>query len=151
MVFVAGSRTETKGKVLLCVDFKKLNGAIKRVLFILPTPDTIFSGMKGSKVFSTLDAVSGYWQMPLDESSSELTTFITESGRYRFTRLPFGISIASEVYQRAMSGILKGLPGVEVYQDDVIVHGSSREEHDIRLKAVMERIEENGVKLNREV
>ena len=116
-----------------CVDFKKLNKAIKRPRFILPTPDAIYSQLRGSKIFTTLDATSGYWQLPLDAKSSELTTFITESGRYKFTRLPFGISLASEVYQREMSKILHDLPGCQVYQDDVVVHGGSMEEHDSRL------------------
>ena len=76
--------------------------------------------------------------MPLDEASPELTTFITQSGRYRFTRLPFGISLASEIFQREMSRILHGLPGVEVYQDDIVIHGSSMEEHDERLKQTIQ-------------
>ena len=138
------------GKVRPCVDYKKLNKAIKRPRFILPTPDSIYHKLRGSKVYSTLDAVSGYWQMPLDEESSELTTFITESGRYRFTRLPFGISLASEIYQREMTKFLKGLPGVEVYQDDVVIHGSTMDEHDYRLKLAMQRIDESGIKLNKE-
>jgi len=136
------------GSVRLCVDYKKLNKAIKRQRFILPTPDGIYHKLKGSKIYSTLDAVSGYWQMPLDEETSELTTFITESGRYKFTRLPFGISLASEIYQREMEKFLKDLKGVEIYQDDVVVHGATMEEHDQRLELAMKRIEESGIKLN---
>ena len=135
------------GKVRPCVDFKKLNKAIKRPRFILPTPEAIYSQLRGSKIFTPLDATSGYWQLPLDDKSSELTTFITESGRYRFTRLPFGISLASEVYQHEMNKILRDLPGCQVYQDDVVVHGSSMEEHDTRLEAVLKRISGSGIKL----
>ena len=138
------------GTVRPCVDFKKLNKAIKRPRFILLTPDEIYSKMCGSKIFTTLDATSGYWQLPLDDESSELTTFITQSGRYRFTRLPFGISLASEVYQREMNKILHSLPGCEVYQDDVVVHGGTMEEHDARLEAVLKRINESGIKLNKD-
>ena len=58
--------------------------------------------------YITLCAISGYWQMPLDTALSELTTFITESGRYRFTRLPFRISLASEIYQHEMVKVLHG-------------------------------------------
>ena len=138
------------GKVRPCVDFRKLNKAIKRPRFILPTPDEIYQKMAGSKIFTTVDATSGYWQLPLDTESSHLTTFITESGRYRFTRLPFGISLASEIYQREMGKILQGLEGCEVYQDDIVIHGKSMEEHDDRLQQVLQRIEECGIKLNRE-
>ena len=138
------------GKVRPCVDFKKLNKAIKRPRFILPTPDMIYSQLQGSKIFTTLDTTSGYWQLPLDDKSSELTTFITESGRYRFTRLPFGILLASEVYQREMNKILRDLPGCQVYQDNVVMHGSSMEEHDTRLEAVLKRISGSGIKLNKD-
>ena len=138
------------GKVRPCVDYKKLNKAIKRPRFIIPTPDSIYTQLRGSCFFTSLDAISGYWQMPLDAASSELTTFITESGRYRFTRLPFGISLASEIYQREMVKILHGLPGVEVYQDDIVVHGATMEEHDDRLKLTLQRITDSGIKLNRQ-
>ena len=73
-----------------------------------------------------------------------------ESGRYRFTRLPFGISLASEVYQREMNKILCDLAGCEVYQDEVVVHGSSMEEHVTRLEAVLKRISGSGIKLNKD-
>ena len=138
------------GKVRPCVDFRKLNKAVKRPRFMIPTPDEIYQKLAGSKIFTTIDATSGYWQIPLDEESSHLTTFITESGRYRFTRLPFGISLASETYQREMSKILQGLPGCEVYQDDVVIHGKTMAEHDERLQQVLQRIQESGMKLNRE-
>ena len=85
------------GDVTLCVNLKKLNMAIERERFIIPTMQDIFHNMSGSTVFTSLDAASGYWQMRLDESSSKLTTFITPFGRYRFARVPFGISIASEI------------------------------------------------------
>ena len=138
------------GTVCPCVDYKKLNKAIKRPRFIIQTPDSIYTHLRGSRFFTSLDAISGYWQMPLDATSSELTTFITESGRYRFTRLPFGISLASEIYQREMVKILHGLPGVEVYQDDIVVHGATMEEHDDHLKLTLQLITDSGIKLNRQ-
>ena len=136
------------GKVRICVDLKKLNSAVKRERYVIPTIDDIFYKLRGSTLFTSLDASSGYWQMPLDEDSSALTTFITPFGRFRFRRLPYGISSASEIYQREMSRILEGLDGVEVYQDDVIVHGNGQE-HDARLEAVMKRIASSGLKLNK--
>ena len=52
--------------------------------------------LSDAKYFSVLDATSGYWQIKLDEESSLLTTFNTPFGRYRFTRMPFGIHSAQE-------------------------------------------------------
>ena len=99
-------------------------------------------------MFSTLDAASGFWQIPIDEDSQLLTTFITPFGRYAFCRLPFGISTAPEIFQRKMSTLLEGLDGVEVIMDDILVHGRNREEHDARLNAVLRIINDSGLKLN---
>ncbi len=64
--------------------------------------------MPNATVFSTLDARSGFWQIKLDYESSLLTTFSTPFGRYRFLRMPFGVTSASEVIQRAMEELFAG-------------------------------------------
>ena len=65
----------------------------------MTTIEEVVVSMPQAKVFSVLDATSGYWQVKLDEESSKLCTFNTPFGRYRFTRLPFGIKSAPEVFQ----------------------------------------------------
>ncbi|KAI4884911.1 hypothetical protein NFI96_000924, partial [Prochilodus magdalenae] len=110
------------GKVRICADLKRLNKAVKRKRFILPTAEEIIAGLSGSTVFSSLDAAAGFWQIPLDKDSQRLTTFITPFARYCFKRLPFGITSAPEIFQRKMVETLEGLQGVSVYMDDIIVH-----------------------------
>ena len=80
----------------------------------------IVTRLHGSEVFTTLDARSGFWQIKLDEHSSKLTTFNTAWGRYRFLRMPFGISPAAEIFQRAMQDIFEGIP-VEIIPDELCV------------------------------
>lgn len=63
------------------------------------------SKIKGATIFTTLDATSGFWDIPRDESSSKLCTFGTPFGRYKFKRLPFGIVTASEVVQERFKSI----------------------------------------------
>lgn len=138
------------GKARICVDLKKLNKAVKRERLILPTAEEMTAKLGGSTVFSSLDAASGFWQIPLDKDSQRLTTFITPFGRYCFKRLPFGITSAPEIFQRKMLETLEGLQGVAVYMDDIIVHGGDMKEHDERLQKVMERLESAGLKLNTE-
>ena len=103
------------GHVRPCVDLNKLNANIRRERFILPTITDVTSKLSGAKVFSCLDAASGFYQIPLSEECQELTTFITPFGRYCFQRLPFGISSALEIFMRKMTEVLEGLPGVFVY------------------------------------
>ncbi|KAL7846655.1 hypothetical protein SRHO_G00216350 [Serrasalmus rhombeus] len=103
-----------------------------------------------STVFSSLDAESGFWQIPLEENSARLTTFITPLGRYCFKRLPFGITSAPEIFQRKMSELLHGHKGTVVYMDDILVFGETQEIHDQRLKQVMETITAAGLRLNKD-
>ncbi|XP_051816865.1 uncharacterized protein K02A2.6-like [Acanthochromis polyacanthus] len=138
------------GKARICVDLKKLNKAVKRERFILPTSEEMITQLSGFTVFSSLDAASGFWQIPLDKDSQRLTTFITPFGRYCFKRLPFGITSAPEIFQRKMVETLEGLEGVAVYMDDIICHGKDMREHDERLEKVTERLEAAGLKLNSE-
>ena len=111
----------------------------------MPTAETV---MSDAKYFSKLDASNGYWQIKVDKESSKLLTFNTPYGRHRFKRLPFGILSAGEVFQKKIADIIRGLDGCTNVQDDILVWGSTKEQHDTRLNAVMERIQKAGLKLN---
>ena len=76
------------GKVRICVDLKPLNESVLRKVHPLPKVDETLAQLTGAKVFSKLDANSGFWQIPLEKSSRLLTTFITPFGRYHFNKLP---------------------------------------------------------------
>ncbi|CAB4027684.1 Retrovirus-related Pol poly from transposon, partial [Paramuricea clavata] len=137
------------GQVRICVDMKKLNEAVKRERYVLPSLDDIAPSLHGSEVFSKLDAASGFWQIPLHPESSKLTTFITPFGRFCFRRPPFGISSAPEIFQRLMTDLLQGKPGTKVIMDDILVYGKSVEEHDSNLEEVLNTVQSSGLKLNK--
>ena len=138
------------GKLRICIDPRDLNKAIKREHYPMRTIEEIVSRMPNAKVFSVLDASSGFWQVKLDRDSAKLCTFNTPFGRYMFTRLPFGISSAPDVFQSIMSEMFEDIDGVEVVVDDLLIWGETEEEHDIRLKQVLERAKRRNVKLNRD-
>lgn len=121
------------GKVCICVDLKRLNEAVRRERYVLPTAEEITAKLSGATMFTSLDAASGFWQIPLHPESTKLTTFITPFGRYAFKRLPFGITSAPEIFQRKMTETLNGLVGVAIFMDDVLVYGDTPEQHDQRL------------------
>ena len=89
-------------KIRLCMDPKDLNEAVKKEYYPMKTVEDVLTRLPNAKIFLTLDATSGFWQIPLDEESSFLTCFNAPFGRYRFKRLSFGIKSAPEVYQRVM-------------------------------------------------
>lgn len=141
---------KANGEVRICVDLKKLNKAVQREKFVIPMFDDIIHQLSGSTVFSKLDAQSGFWQLPLDQETAKLTTFITPHGRYFMKRVPFGISSAPEIFMRVVSKILEGIPGVICYFDDILCHSKTKEEHGGLLTKVHVRLKEAGLQLNKE-
>ena len=141
---------KNNNKVRICVDLTKLNRSVCRERHILPSIEQTLAQLKGAKIFSKLDANSGFWQIKLSAQSALLTTFITPMGRFCFNRLPFGITSAPEYYQKRMSHILSGLQGVVCMMDDVLVFGQTQQEHDLRLEAALNKIRKAGITLNSE-
>ena len=123
---------------------------MERERYILPTLQDLTSRLAGATVFSSLDAASGFYQIPLHEDSQELTTFITPMGRYCYRRLPFGITSAPEIFMRKMNELLQGLDGTFTYMDDILIYGKDKAEHDERLNKVLKVLASAGLKLNRD-
>jgi hypothetical protein len=138
------------GAVRVCADLKKLNQAVKRERYMIPTIEDILHKLKGAKIFSKLDATSGFWQIPLDESTAKLTTFISPFGRYYYKRLPFGISSAPEIFQRTMEEILHGEQNVICFFDDTLIFSNTPEEHEVHLDSALKKLSDAGLKLNSE-
>ena len=137
------------GKVRICVDLRRLNKAVKREHLVLRTLDDIAPSLAGSTLISCLDAESGFWQIPLEPESQKQTTFISSFSRFCFQRLPFGITPASEIFQRKIQELLQDHKVVQVMVvDDILVHGRTREEHHTRLKKILETINKSSLKLN---
>lgn len=135
------------GKLRLCLDPRDLNKAIKREHYKLPTAEEIFAEMKNPKYFTKLDASNGYWQIPVDEESSKLLTFNSPFGRYSFTRLPYGIHSASEIFQAQVAKIIEGIKGTKNSQDDIIIWSETLEEHMKILDKVFSQLRKAGLKI----
>ncbi|XP_055590166.1 uncharacterized protein K02A2.6-like [Uranotaenia lowii] len=136
------------GSLRICLDPKPLNACIKREHFLIPKGEDILCRMSGKQIFTVLDLQNGFWQMELDRKSSDLTTFMTPFGRFRWNRVPFGISSAPEMFQKRMVQLFGDIPGVEVYFDDILIAGSDFTEHDCILTIVLERARDNNIRFN---
>ena len=79
------------GDLRFCVDYRRLNAVTRKDVFPLPRIDDLLDQLKGSAVFSTLDAKSGYWQIQMNANSQEKTAFTTFNGLYEFRVMPFGL------------------------------------------------------------
>ena len=135
------------GKIRICLHPNLLNRALLCERYILPTIDDVLHELRDSKIFTKTDLTNGYWHIKLDHTSSLLTTFHTESGRYRWLRLPFGINVASEIFQRELHKALSGLTGVICITGDIIIHGKGEQSHNINLNNFLKRFLEQGITL----
>ena len=132
-----------------CVDYRNLNAVTKKEVYALPRIDDCLDGLGGKQWFSTLDMASGYFQVPMEESSKEKTAFITYDGQYQFTKMSFGLVNAPSTYQRMMQGVLAGLQWkcLQVYLDDIIIASDNFENHLTDLTATLSRLENAGLKM----
>ncbi|KAK2706263.1 hypothetical protein QYM36_016341 [Artemia franciscana] len=129
----------------VCIDPHDLNKAIKRPHHPMPTFDEAILRHAGAKLFTKSDARHGYCSLVLDEESSQLTTFNTPYGRYKFKRMPFGLISAQDEIQRRMEEAFEGIQGFFVIVDDIIISRKTVEEHDANVRSALIRAHEKGV------
>ena len=133
------------GQLRVCIDPKDLNRVLRRSHYPTPTIDDILLELVRAKVFSTVDVKNGFRHVELDDESSRLTTFNSPFGRFRWCRLPFGVSSAPEEFQRRLNYALEGLKGIRLIHDDILIFGEGAteeqalEDHDKNLDALMQK------------
>ena len=139
------------GNVRICGDYKvTITPYIDLDQYPMPNPNDLFSTLAGGKKFSRLDLKQAYQQMLVDPRSQQYLTINTHKGMFTYTRMPFGISSAPSIWQRAIDNVLSGLDGVICYLDDILIVGNSDEQHNHRLFKVLERLNQAGIKLKME-
>ena len=138
------------GEQRFAIDFRKLNAVTKKQAYPVPRIDDCLNSLGTGKFFTCLDLESAYWQVPLEEDAKQKTAFSVEGlGHLHFNVMPYGLVNAGATFQRLMDRTLNGLQWTHclVYLDDIIVFGSTIEEHNERLKMVLERLAEANLTL----
>ena len=144
------SVAEKRYGVRICIDPCPLNKALKREHYTLPALEDILPELSQACKFSVCDLKAGYLHCELAHPSSLLTTFATPFGRYRWCRLPFGLTVSSEIFQKRLHQALEGLEGVRCIADDVLIWGRTDDEHDERVRLFLQRCCEIGIALNKD-
>ena len=138
------------GTLRFCVDYRKLNALTRKDAYLLPRIDDALDTLAGSKWFTTLDLISGYWQVEMSDDDREKTAFCMPDGLFEFNVMPFGLCNVPATFQRLMDAVLAGLQWSSclVYLDDVIIPGKDFEDHLQNIRVVLERLRQAGLKLH---
>lgn len=150
--WISGMSAVPKGKAdfRLVVNMRGPNKAIRRQYYPLPMLEDIQTKLCGATWFTKLDLKNAFYHVRLSERSRELTTFMTEAGMFRFTRLVFGVNCAPEIFQRVMEQVLRGIPKAIVFIDDILIHANSYERLQGETRKVLQALENNNLSLNTE-
>lgn len=139
-----------KNKWRFCVDYRNLNLSTVPDRYPLQRPDDVFEALGGSTLFSALDAVKGYHQLPIVPADRWKTAFSCHRGLYNYKRIPFGLRGAPAYFQRFMDTLLGSLRwrSAMVYLDDIVIFSRTLKEHLEALDILLQRARDCGLKFD---
>lgn len=139
---------KANGKIRICADYSTgLNDALYVDEYPIPNIEEIMAKLQGNTIFSQIDLSDAYLHLKLDEQSRHLTTINTHRGLFEYNRLVFGLRSAPAIFQRTLEQLIKDIPGVLVYLDDILITGRNAQEHKSRLHEVLNRLQKAGFRL----
>ena len=111
----------------MCIDYRDLNAKTKKNSYLIPRQTEIFTSFQEAQWFTSLDLVSGYWQVSMDEKDKEKIAFIISWGLFEWNIMPFGLCNAPVTFQRLMNYILRKYLGdfTLVYLDNIIIYSKT--------------------------
>lgn len=137
------------GDIRLCADFSAtLNNFIKPINCVLPTIDHVISSIGQATVFSKIDLSQAFLQLPIHLESQQYLVINTPEGLFKFHFLPFGLTSSPGIFQSYMCKVLDNIPGVIIYQDDLLLMSHDCESHKKLVRTVLNTLKEAGLKLH---
>ncbi len=130
--------------------FCKVNALTVPYHYPLPVLSELLQSIgKHNTVFSSLDLLSGFWQIPMDEKSREITAFSTPTGHYEWLRLPMGLRNAPLTFQRMINSLFAGVvgKGLHMFLDDLIVVSKDLDSHLQQLSLIFQKLTQAGLKV----
>ena len=133
-----------------CGDYRRLNDITIPDRYPIPLITDAQTILAGKKVFSVIDLKSGYNQVPMDPSAVPKTAVITPFGLWEWLQMPFGLMNSGCTFQRVIHEVLRDLPFIFVYIDDILIASESTEEHELHLREVFARLRTHHLTVNLE-
>ena len=131
-----------------CGDYRNLNDVTTPDRYPIPHIQDITANLAKARIFSKIDLVRAYNQIPVAEADVPKTAVATPFGLFEFLRMPFGLRNAAQTFQRFMDQVCRSLESVYVYLDDILVASENTEQHILHLRALFERLSFHGVRIN---
>ena len=138
------------GGLRFCIDFRKLNARAKKDSYPLPHIQEMLESLEGSRIFSSFDFKSGFWQVEMDEASKQYTTFTVGSlGFFECEHMPFRLCNMPATFQRLMQNCLGelNLTYCLIYLDDVITFSTDEDDHLRHMRVIFDRFRAEHLKL----